>query len=503
LSISGNVGIGTSSPASLLSVSGVGTFGSLTSKIKIGLNGDSLSSDGDFYIQTSSANPLIFRTNFAEIMRITSAGNVGIGTTSSDLFARGYGRILNINSASSAAIEINATTGSSSVIDMGVNGTRSLAIITDGSTPKLASVGALPLAFETNSSERMRITSAGLVGLGTSSPGQRLHVEGSISVNTGTSPGTNGSGIAVYASDFPRLSFRNSTTGDTSSDGLQIFMSGADVVYALQETGYQAWNTSSTERMRIDSSGNVGIGTTAPTSTAGFTPTLQLTSAASTALVITKSTTTQQNVVGTDGAGLYIESAGNATGTSNNIIFRNTSTNSSYAASERMRITSAGKVLINTTDTSFSGVLLARSSVIADEAISVWNNTTTGDGLFVKFYTDAGSGRGQISYNRAGGLTVYGTTSDYRAKDIISPVLNSGEIIDSVPVYMGKMKDATQARPMFIAHETPDYAHTGEKDAVDKDGKPIYQQMDASSLVPVLWAEIQSLRKRVAQLESK
>jgi hypothetical protein len=55
---------------------------------------------------------------------------------------------------------------------------------------------------------------------------------------------------------------------------------------------------------------------------------------------------------------------------------------------------------------------------------------------------------------------------------------------------------------MFIAHETPDYAHTGEKDAVDKDGNPVYQQMDASSLVPVLWAEVQSLRKRLALLES-
>ena len=68
---------------------------------------------------------------------------------------------------------------------------------------------------------------------------------------------------------------------------------------------------------------------------------------------------------------------------------------------------------------------------------------------------------------------------------------------------MGKMKDATQERPMFIAHETPIYAHTGEKDAVDKDGKPVYQQMDASALIPVMWAELQSLRARVAQLESK
>jgi hypothetical protein len=53
---------------------------------------------------------------------------------------------------------------------------------------------------------------------------------------------------------------------------------------------------------------------------------------------------------------------------------------------------------------------------------------------------------------------------------------------------------------MFIAHETPAYAHTGEKDAVDAEGNPVYQQMDTSTLVPVLWAEAQSLRKQNANL---
>ena len=75
---------------------------------------------------------------------------------------------------------------------------------------------------------------------------------------------------------------------------------------------------------------------------------------------------------------------------------------------------------------------------------------------------------------------------------------DSGALIDSTPVYMGKMKGATQERPMFIAHEVPAYAHTGEKDAVDADANPVYQQMDASALIPVMWAEIQSLRQRLA-----
>jgi hypothetical protein len=136
--------------------------------------------------------------------------------------------------------------------------------------------------------------------------------------------------------------------------------------------------------------------------------------------------------------------------------------------------------------------------------IRAWNSGTTGDNVWVNFATETSyTSRGSITYNRTGGLIVYGTTSDYRAKDINGPVTNSGALIDSIPVYMGKMKWATQERPMFIAHEVPAYAHTGEKDAVDKDGKPVYQQMDAAALIPVMWAELQSLRARVAQLESK
>jgi hypothetical protein len=58
---------------------------------------------------------------------------------------------------------------------------------------------------------------------------------------------------------------------------------------------------------------------------------------------------------------------------------------------------------------------------------------------------------------------------------------------------------------MLIAHEAQavaPYAVTGTKDAVDADGNPIYQQIDTSSLVPLLLAELQSLRARVAALEA-
>jgi hypothetical protein len=81
------LGIGNSTPVQMLDVTGVGRFGSLGSKINIGLNGDSISSDADMYVQTSTANFISFRTNFTEAVRLetnqdvkVSTGNLVIGT---------------------------------------------------------------------------------------------------------------------------------------------------------------------------------------------------------------------------------------------------------------------------------------------------------------------------------------------------------------------------------------------------------------------------------------
>ena len=180
----------------------------------------------------------------------------------------------------------------------------------------------------------------------------------------------------------------------------------------------------------------------------------------------------------------------------------------------RVTVDNSGTLLVGTTSTWFSRkvVLEGDSGVVGIvntntlNPFSALNTATSGNNQFHVFYTDSRTSpneRGSIIFNRTSGLVVYNTTSDYRAKNIDGLLSNSGEVIDSVPVYMGTMKGATQARPMFIAHETPDYAHTGEKDAVDKDGNPVFQQMDTSSLVPVLWAEIQSLRKRLAIIEAR
>lgn len=192
------------------------------------------------------------------------------------------------------------------------------------------------------------------------------------------------------------------------------------------------------------------------------------------------------------------------------------------ASSERMRLDASGRLLVGTSSANISSARYACFNApsganvagsfksdggAAAQVVEAWNSATTGNNVFVTFYTEtSATARGEISYNRSSGLVAYGTTSDYRAKEIIGPVQNPGATIDALRVYEGVMKGATQSRPMLIAHETQahaPYAVSGVKDDLNEDGTPKFQQMDVSSLVPLLLAELQSLRARVAALEAK
>jgi len=198
------------------------------------------------------------------------------------------------------------------------------------------------------------------------------------------------------------------------------------------------------------------------------------------------------------------------------LVFSTTADGAS-SPTERARITSSGKTVINSTDPVLSATFSVlsqtgvntcalRSDASTSAAIlNIWGNETSGDQIFSRFATDLNAPRGSITYNRGGGVVAYNTTSDYRSKTILGDLENAGATIDAFKVYRGVMNGATVERPMLIAHEAQEvapYCVTGEKDAVDDDGNPIYQQMDHQVLVPLLIAEIQQLRARVAALEA-
>jgi hypothetical protein len=433
--------------------------------------GTSVTGNGMYLPATNSVG---ISTNGTNAVYIDASQNVGIGTSSP---TAGYK--LNI-ADTTAKMQITSTTGTNlawslwnntggSVI-AGIESSAGGSIFsgTGAYSAVFGHSGGYPVAFATSNTERMRIDSSGNVGIGTSSPQSLLDLTG----NDPTIRFTDNAGSPA------------STFSIRSTDGTLKFR---DV-------------TNSSDRVTIDSSGNVGIGTTSPAAK----------------LDVSGAGIVRGFLTTTDA----IKFGGNTSAPTSTdaFIYRPADNTLGFGtgSAERARIDSSGNMRLGVTGAAYNTERLTvfksgnvESAAFINEAgannytVAVSNRATTGDNKFVVFATETSdTTRGSITYNRAGGLTVYNTTSDYRAKDIYGPVVDSGALIDSVPVYMGKMKGATQERPMFIAHEVPAYAHTGEKDAVDADGNPVYQQMDASSLIPVMWAEIQSLRKRLAALES-
>jgi hypothetical protein len=176
-------------------------------------------------------------------------------------------------------------------------------------------------------------------------------------------------------------------------------------------------------------------------------------------------------------------------------------------SNERMRIDSGGSVLVGTTSNNFASsnhqvVIAADSSVANPFGI---NNLQSGTGSSnCVFFGRNGTFTGGIT--NTGSTTAYNTSSDHRLKENVQPMQNAlGVVAQLKPVTYNWKIDGSVGQG-FIAHElqavVPD-AVTGEKDAVDKDGKPKYQGVDTSFLVATLAAAIQEQQKMIEELKQE
>jgi hypothetical protein len=181
-----------------------------------------------------------------------------------------------------------------------------------------------------------------------------------------------------------------------------------------------------------------------------------------------------------------------------------------------MRIDSSGNLLVGTTANAVNSYTVTKSLVqSADYSGAVAqaiNSTSTTSTQYYLVFGRGSSACGSITSTTTNSTT-YATSSDYRLKENIEPMFGALSRISTLkPVTYTWKSDGTFSEG-FIAHELQEivpHAVVGEKDAVNADGNPIYQGVDASFLVVTLTAAIQeqqalitALTVRITALEAK
>jgi hypothetical protein len=496
------LGIGTTSPSVDLDVEGTAQVNLLevthdadraVNFVKTGANTFSIEHDVNqfyFWNQTTSESPLLFQNDGDVIM---NGGNVGIGTSSP-------ASALDIIGANQDAIKIRSNVAPENYYQIGRNQSTGLLEFKGSETTYNGYL------FKGPSSDLMTINSSGNVGIGTSSPSRKVSLADSVNgynlelQQTSAYNSGNQSGIVFSApyniggSVTDLASIRGGKENATDED-----FGGKLAFYTRANGG------SDTERMRIDSSGNVGIGVV-PSSWASNTfDALQLGVG-----IGVGNLTARVDGINAVGLGLNWYYGGGATNTyvassfATNYVQEAGTHKWLHAASgtagaaltftESMRIDSSGNLLVG------------RSSVGAAATDNghvfygtgqhyIFSNATE----CVRFYETSGSGQQVGSISITSSATAFNTSSDQRLKENITDASSASDDIDAIQVRQFDWKvDGSHQRYGMVAQELLEVAPeavTGEPDGEEMMG------VDYSKLVPMLIKEVQSLRARVAQLE--
>ena len=400
---------------------------------------------GDFSNATVSSRT-IFQTS-------TANSSTGIYALPSGTSTAASWQATNNSDPTNASKILIATNGSTDVqLVSGINGSGTY----------------LPMTFYNGGSERMRLDTSGNLGIGTSSPTTQLDLTRTVTGGAGLSFQAYNPDTGASSASYVLAKQGSVTTG--------IYSYGNSGSYIGATTNnFAAFVTNNTERMRIDTSGNVGIGVSSPADTASY---------GGKVLDIKGPTYLRDTSGGSNyfssgvvGGATYLQ----ANGTSNFIAF-------SVNNAERARINSSGQFLIATTGSIASGYIFGTTGFLQHCVPSGAVVSMTG------FY-NGGNLVGEIRTSTT--ATAYLTSSDYRLKDNIAPMTGALEKVSRLKPVTYSWKSNGEATQGFIAHELQEIvpeAVAGNKDDVDEDGNPKYQGIDTSYLVATLTAAIQELK---------
>ena len=442
----------------------------------------------------AASGVISFSTNTTERMRITSAGNVGIGTsspsytldlssTTNGIIARfkstsTYGQVVADNSSGTGGgLFVTKQNGTNTAIfgnSGGILGTTS----TDVGIYGAVAGSSINFYNDDTPTLKMTLNSSGNLGIGTTSQNERLRLNSSTAGQARMSISYQDSTISFYGSYSGIVGAGNATDTFLSAQAVLAFGSGG-----------------TTERMRIDTSGNVGIGTSSPTNKLEVVGTIYTNNGSA------------DNLLSINGDGAIksgVQFKANGGGPYTTIYFDNSTNNTYYknlaagghlfynGTTQAMTLDASGNLLVGTTDTTKTNTGFRVESGVA--------NTSRGStGSFFEFYdTGSGSRIGYIS-NSGGVATLYNTTSDQRLKTNIVDAPSGN--IDSIKVRSFDWIVNNSHQPYgMVAQELIEVAPY----AVNKPENPDEMMaVDYSKLVPMMIKEIQDLKARLLTLENK
>jgi len=353
--------------------------------------------------------------------------------------------------------------------------------------------------FTLNNAEQMRLTSTGL-GIGTSSPVAKLSV---ISASANSTAATIG-GIE-YGGNKRGLTIKTYQSNGGDDCGVEF-----NAANGLANYGSFKFSANTTTLATLDSAGNLGLGVTP--SAWGQSGTLQAVQIKSTSIAGSGTNAYWGSNWYGGGFDKYISggtvSASLLVQTGGQFIFQTAGAPASHFSDDPITFTQAmtldasGNLLVGTTSSTYAANGIRILAVQDGGLINVGHASGTSSGTVFFGAAYAGSAIGSITQAGTTGV-LYNITSDYRLKDIAGPVTDSGTFIDKLNPVQGSWKADGSRFIGFLAHELQEASETVVGAGV-KDGEEM-QSIDYSNaeLIANLVAELQSLRARVAQLESK